>query len=245
MPLHASSAADDETLLRSALRGDEESMHQLVQRLQPVVRASICAKLRKRPRYTRGRSLGAPIDDLVQDVFVSLFARRCQTLRSWRPERGSSLRGFVGLVAERQVGMTLRSRRRNPFYEEATETESLQQLAGAMKAPDATWTALESRDSLRALLVGLHERLSAQGRLVFALLFLQGCTIERTLEMTGLSQAALYAWRSRLTRQARELRAQPSAGAREICSRTSLFSSEQVRTPPARAKESSSKQAGR
>ena len=187
-------------------------MQRLVQRILPSVQARVAIALLRRRKQARGRSLKEASEDLVQDVFATLFARQGQVLRSWSPERGLALRGFVGLVAERQVGMTLRSGRRSPFTEDATECEQLQRQAAAA-VPSSMHAcqggaALESRDLLRVMLQRLRERLSEQGYFIFELLFVEECTIEQVTELTGLSRDALYAWRSRIARQAREIHEQ-------------------------------------
>jgi RNA polymerase sigma-70 factor (ECF subfamily) len=67
------------------------------------------------------------VEDLSQEVFLTLFSRDAHVLRSWQAERGSSLESFVGLVAERQVLSFLRgggaemsgnaSQARNPWMD--------------------------------------------------------------------------------------------------------------------------------
>ena len=150
------------------------------------------------------------MEDLTQDVFLSLFANDGRVLRRWQAERGLSLQNFVGLVSERQVASSLRSGKRNPWKEEPTPTEDLDAAA----LDDGPEEVTASREQLRLLLDGLRERLSPLGRQLFELLFVQELSVPETMAASGLSADAVYAWRSRLRRLARELLAELSGKSR-------------------------------
>jgi len=51
-----------------------------------------------RNRSAAGRDVRQEVADLIQEVFMALFADDARVLRSWQPERGLSLDNFVGLV---------------------------------------------------------------------------------------------------------------------------------------------------
>jgi DNA-directed RNA polymerase specialized sigma24 family protein len=203
--------ADDVALVERSLAGHKDGMQRLVERLLPVIQARVGGALVRRRGQARGRSLRQESEDLVQEVFAALLERQGRVLRMWRPERGLSLKSFVALVAERQVGMILRTGRRNPFTEDPTESDALERhheqaggaAAGSIELPFEA--RLESRDFLRAVLERLRERLSPQGYFLFELLVVQDCPIEEATELTGLSREALYTWRSRIGRLAREI----------------------------------------
>src|SRR5678809_1143147 len=95
------------------------------------------------------------IRDRVQQVFVVLLAEEARVLRQWDPARGASFEGYVGLVAEREVISTLRSRRRSPWQDEATDEEELSRLPSA--APDRELTLVQ-----RGLLVRVIARAEAR-----------------------------------------------------------------------------------
>ena len=208
----AAVAADETARVSAALNGDATAMKCLVERLMPWVRVHVkLALLRWRP-LVAGRSLEHAVDDLTQDVFVALLARGAHGLRNWCPARGLSLRSYVALVAKRQVGMTFRSRRRNPFTEIATDSEQLQAahvrcVSNVANMVDREAVRIEHRDQLRGLLALLHGRLSERGFAIFERLYFDECTIDEAALLTGLSPGALYAWRSRIARHARQLAA--------------------------------------
>ena len=174
----------------------------LVDALTPVIQARVARCLLKwRAGPAAGRDVRQEIEDLSQDIFLVLFAKNGKVLLSWEPERGLSLQNFVGLVTERQVTSILRSGKRSPWKEDPTLTEELDTTD---EADPETETA--SRLTLRNLLRRLTEELSPLGRRLFDLLFIQGLSVAEACIQTGMSDAAIYAWRSRLRRLANRIR---------------------------------------
>lgn len=186
-----------------ALAGDPAAIERMVVLLTPVLQARIARTLFS---YRRGGSAGRDVHqevaDLVQEVFLLLFAQDGKVLRSWQPDRGLSFENFVGLVAERQTVSLLRSGRRSPWKEDPTLAEDLDfhQAAG----PEAE-DVVASRDHLRHLFQRLKEELSPLGRQLFELIFVQELDVGEVIGRTGLSADAVYAWRSRLRKLARRL----------------------------------------
>ena len=145
---------------------------------------------------------------MVQEVFAALFANDARVLRAWDPKRGSSVANFVGLVAEREVGMILRTGRRSPWTEDPTEDIALAQVAGDDARGELS---MLSRDLVQALLARLRTELHPRGLELFQLLIVDEKPIAEIAEATQLSAEALYAWRSRLLRLARQIAAELSA----------------------------------
>ena len=206
LSLSSGSADNEVDLVRSALDDAPGAMPRLLTFLLPLVRKRVRRALLRHRARVGFSMIDHVCEDLVQDTLVTLLDRRSHVLRSWCQERGS-LRGFVGVVAERQVGMVLRSACRSPFTELATDCEGLERAQARSEAFTAGCEAAnaESRNSLRVLSALLREHLSERGYFVFEVLFLEQCSTERALERTGLSRDALYAWRCRIIRQALRL----------------------------------------
>ena len=202
-------------LVREALAGNQDARTRLVAALTPVIEARVARTLLARRSYLGAdRNVRQEVEDLTQEIFLSLLAKDAHVLRSWQPERGLSLENFVGLVSERQVVSFLRSGKRNPWK---VEPSQLEDLAGEAldRGPEEIKA---SREQLRLLLERLQERLGPLGRQLFELLFIQERSLPETIAASGLSADAVYAWRSRLRRLARELLAEllgNSASARE------------------------------
>jgi RNA polymerase sigma factor (sigma-70 family) len=201
-------ATQDE--VRSALAGGEPALARLVQRLTPVIQSRVArGLLLRRTGLAAGRDLRQEVEDFTQEIFLVLFADGARVLRSWQPERGLSLRNFVGLVAERQTASILRSGKRSPWKEDPTLPEDFEQAASGSGPEEIT----ASREQLTLLLHRLTEELSPLGRQLFDLLFVRELSLTEVVEQTGLSSDAVYAWRSRLRRLARRLLAEKSESA--------------------------------
>lgn len=215
-----SALGPDQQLVEDALGGQTEAMQRLVSELIPTVQARVGALLLRRRGQTRGRPIRQEAEDLVQEVFAALFERQGRALRSWQPERGLSLRGFVGLVAEREAGMILRTGRRNPFTEDPSDDEVLERHQLARTDVLTLGGQVESRDLLRAMRDALQERLSPQGFFFFELLFVEERGVAEVAQATGSSRDAVYAWRSRIMRLAREVYQQiqdsPASSRRDV-----------------------------
>ena len=194
-------------LVQKALAGDQVALTRLVAVLTPVIQARIARPLRaRRSRLASACNIHQDVEDRTQDVFLFLFADDARVLRSWQAELGLSLENFVGLVSECHVISFLRSGKRNPWKEEPSPVENLD---GVAMDPNPEVVAA-SREQLRLLLDRLDEELSPLGQFMFQLLFVQEMSSEETMAASGLSAAAVYAWRSRLRRLARELQAEMS-----------------------------------
>lgn len=197
------------TLIERAASGERAASAALVAGIAPALRARVTRTLARRRGQSAGRVLRPDVEDLIQEVFAALFADRCRALRAWDPARGLGFLGFVGLVAEREVGMRMRSRRQNPWTEEPTADDSLQHLGGTA---DGLALQIESRDLLRRIVDRLRERLTPQGSRYFLWFFVEARSVRAVGEETGVSAEALYAWRSRLARAVREILAELAAG---------------------------------
>jgi RNA polymerase sigma factor (sigma-70 family) len=190
-----------------ALAGDTAALARLIRASTPVIQARVARGLLLwRQGGNAGRDVRQEVEDLTQEVFLVLFADDGRVLRSWQPERGLTLAGFVGLVAERQVASILRSGRRSPWRDDPTLPARLDEIADG-QGPEAL---VASREQMRRLLDRLTEELSPLGRQLFQLLFLDELAIDDAARQTGLSPEALYAWRSRLRRLCRRLLAEMS-----------------------------------
>lgn len=198
---------DTSDLLREALVGDPAALTRLVAALTPVIQARVARTLLgRRSRFGADRNVRQEVEDLTQEIFLSLFSKNAHVLRSWQAERGLSLENFVGMVSERQVVSFLRSGKRNPWKEDPSVMEDLD-VAALDRGPEEVTAG---REQLRLLLDRLRETLSPLGRQLFELLFVQELSLPEAMAASGLSADAVYAWRSRLRRLAQELLAEMS-----------------------------------
>ena len=191
---------DTTNLVQEAAAGDAAATRALIAALTPLIKARVHRALRRRSSV--GRDVQQEIDDLTQDVFAALFSRDARVLRAWDPTRGLSLNNWVGMVAEREVSSIMRSHRRSPWTEEPTECDTFARSACDRPCPE---TRAVGRQVLEQLLGELRGRLSGKGRQMFALLMIEQRSVEEICTTTGLKRDAVYAWRSRLAKLAREV----------------------------------------
>jgi RNA polymerase sigma-70 factor (ECF subfamily) len=188
--------------LERALAGERSALRTVVGALTPVIQARVARILvRHRSAARGGRDIRQEVEDMTQDVFVALFDRDGRVLRSWDPERGLSLRGFVGLAAERHTLSRLRSPKRNPWTEEPVD--GLEPAVGDEQDPPEV--GVVSRELFQQLADRLREELTPLGLHLFDLLYLEQQPVEAVCASAGMSPAAVYAWRSRLGKRLRRL----------------------------------------
>ncbi len=197
-------------LLKRALAADPGAVRALVEIVLPVIRARATLALRRRAAAERrGRDPHQERDDLAQDVLGALFAEHGRVLRSWDPERGLSLKNYVGLVAARQIASILRSGRRSPWSEEPAPDSELAGLAETAPPPDI---AIGARQLFDRIVERLEEELSVRGMALFRALVFEEQSVPVVCGAFAMSEEAVYAWRSRLLRRARELAVELQAG---------------------------------
>jgi RNA polymerase sigma-70 factor (ECF subfamily) len=195
---------DERELLERALDGDKDATRRLVRVVMPIVQARV-ARVLVRRRGGSGRDVRQEVEDLAQDVFAALFADRGRVLRAWDPARGLSLASFCGLIAEREASSILRSGRRSPWKESATELEELDRDLGADKGAELR---VASREQLEQLVTRLREELSPRGLELFHRLIVEEESVESVCASTGMKPDAVYAWKSRLAKAVRKLAAE-------------------------------------
>lgn len=187
--------------LEAALEGQRQAIGELVATLTPVIQARAARALARSGRG-RGRDARQELSDLVQEVLLLLFRHDAQVLRGWKPTGGLSLVNFVGLVAEREVGHIARSGRRSPWALDPTEETALERAAPAVASAEA---GVGARDLFERVHERLQVELSDQALQLFRLLVIEELPAAEVGTITGLSADAIYTWRHRLLRRARQL----------------------------------------
>lgn len=200
--VHASLSPED---VQRALTGDRGALRAFVDALTPTIQARVARTLLRRRPMGPARDIRQEVEDLCQQVFVSLFANQARALRAWDPDRGLPLTAFVGLLAEREVNSVLRSQRRNPWTDDPTEDQQLDTIVHDDTGPEQS---AASRELLSALFGRLRESLSERGMQMFVWLYVDGRSVDDVCTMADMNADAVYAWRSRLGKQVRALAAE-------------------------------------
>lgn len=188
-------------LVERALARDPEAVRQLVRELRPVIQSRVVRVLLSQRNLARGRDVRQDVEDLVQQVFVALFADGGRTLRRWDPGRGMSLLSYIGCVAERDARSVLRSRRQSPWTEEPTLDEDIEQPVTSV-SPESE---AHRRQLLASVLDRLRARLSERGLALFQLLVVEEQPVEQVCAVMAMKAEAVYQWRCRLTRLTRTI----------------------------------------
>ncbi len=192
-------AASDERVLARALADDRAALSELASRLAPIIRQRVARVLRRRGGAGQPR---CALDDLTQEVFVRLLASDRRALRARDPARGLSVSRFVAMIAEREASSVLDSQRRTPRSDGLELHADLDEVHGAEEPGEQRQIA---RDLAVKLCEGLHAWLSPRGRALFQLLYVRDEPLEAVARRFGMPRSAVYAWRSRVGKRAREL----------------------------------------
>jgi DNA-directed RNA polymerase specialized sigma24 family protein len=187
--------------LARVLAGDAAAVRALVAAFTPVIQARAMRALARRGGKS-GRDPRQELGDLVQEVFLVLFRDGAHTLRAWDGAKGLSLLNFVGLVAEREVVRIASSGRRSPWALDPWADADLEEVAGAVESAEA---GAGSRELFDRVCAQLEEELHPRAMELFRMLVVEEVPIPDVCAYSGLSADALYNWRSRLLKRAREI----------------------------------------
>lgn len=191
----------DQLLLVRALADDRAALAALVSRLTPIIQARVARVLRRR---ASAGQLRCAVADLTQEVFVRLLASDRRALRAWDPARGLSLSSFVGLIAEREASSVLDSQRRTPRSDQLELHGDLEELSHGWGEPTGERQQI-ARDLVAKLCERLRAWLSPRGRELFELVYVQQEPLASVAKRFGMPPSAVYAWRNRVGKRAREL----------------------------------------
>jgi DNA-directed RNA polymerase specialized sigma24 family protein len=189
-----------EILVQRAIARDRAALRELVALVTPVVQARVARAVIARRAGQPPEVVRQEVEDLTQEVFVALFDDDARTLRAFRPERGLSLKNFVGLVAEHQVANIFRSGRRRPWQREPFVAADIDMLAAPVGGPES---AALTKDLAEELLARLRTALSPLGLALFQRLLVDEEPVDAVATAMEMTIDAVYAWRSRLGRLVR------------------------------------------
>jgi len=188
-------------VVQAAIAGDVEAQGRLVRGLTPEIQFQVGKMLRRwRTGSAASRDLRQEMEDMVQEALLELFEDDAKVLRRWDPER-LPLEAFAGYIARIRCAEVLRSRR-SPWREEPQEPNDLDR-ASQGASPERSSL---SRDLLGKVYLCLVARFKPDDMALFELLVVGERSPQDTAERTGKSVDAVYQWRSRLYRRARECR---------------------------------------
>jgi len=194
-----------EALVARAIAREADAVRTLVRALGPVVQGRVAKALfRRRGGGAQGRDVAQEVDDLSQEIFLSLFEHDARALRAWEPSRGP-LGGLVALIADHHVHAVFRSGRRRPWSADLDVLPDPDAPEAATHGPEAK---VASKEALDVLLSRLRAELSPKGFDVFVRLYVEEQSVESVAAELAMTTDALYAWRSRLSKLVKRLAAE-------------------------------------
>jgi DNA-directed RNA polymerase specialized sigma24 family protein len=188
-------------LYNAALTQEPAAVRRFVVRITPLVQARVARTLLKY-RGASSMDTAQEVKDMLQEVLLVLFAHDARVLKAWDEERGLSLENFIGLVSERETISMLRSGKRSAWRETSTDETTLFEAASVHNHTEAS---LLSADMLKVLLQQMHLHTSPLGFAVFRMMFVEERSVEDICTQLSMSDDAVYAWKSRLVKQAKKL----------------------------------------
>ncbi len=199
-PLTSSSTDGERDRVERAIGKDPEAVRSLIRAIGPVIHGRV-AKALVRRRGGAGRDVSHEIEDMTQEVFLSLFENDGKLLRAWDPARGP-LGAFVALLADHHVYSTFRSGKRRPWSDDLDVIAEPEATESTARSPEVR---VASKQALQALLDRLRAELSPKGFDVFLRLYVEEQPIEKVSQELGMTADSLYAWRTRLSKLVRTL----------------------------------------
>lgn len=211
--------------VQAAISGEPTALSWMLDELTPVVQSQAARALLRYNEKSSRRSIQQEVEDLTQEIFLWLFENDGRILKSWLPEQGVPLSGFI---AHRKVMGIMRSQKRSPWTEEPTLAEELEHRKASQQAASFTHAELSLTNTedpedkiafkqiLQLVIEELNGSLSPLGRFLFSLLYVEQRSVDEVGQQLGMTKDALYAWRSRIGRISREILTQIRA--KEVCS---------------------------
>ena len=193
-----------EDLLRRARAGDAKAVHDVVQKIEPWCRVRIAKVLLGAPYASR-----ADVDDILQDTLLVFLKAEGGPADRWERAKGS-FENFAAGKAEHLALDLRRKRRKEGSWFDAEDRESAEPEVDSSRTPERQ---LASRQLLAESLRVCRAEQSSQGKEMLQMLIVDRLGVREVAEMMCMEPAAVYAWRSRLTRRLKEIAQQMGAGA--------------------------------
>ncbi len=127
-----------------------------------------------------------------------------RVLGAYDPTRGASLEGYVGMIAERELGnirqkeLDAQKRKTNTL---AIAVDRIDEVARSTDSPEEN---LEGRRLSEQLGVYLEAQLPPKGRMICRYVYGDHAPIERISEILGVSRQVVYNWQHRIRKLAQE-----------------------------------------
>jgi RNA polymerase sigma factor (sigma-70 family) len=184
-----------------AVAGNKAARREVVDVLTPIIQKHVLRVLLRYRRAAGGRDIRQEMEDLTQDVLLTLFKDQGRELCRWNPAQGGAFSTFIGIVTEREIFSILRSKRRNPWTEEPIGGDEIDLDDGRSSAE----IQVASREMYEIILDRLKAQLSDEGLQLFHMILIDERSVEDVCAITSKKPDAVYQWRARLLGRVRKI----------------------------------------
>lgn len=188
------------SIIERATRGDQAAESEILDMILPSIKKAVGTVLKRCGRI-EARDYRQEMEDIAQDVLLSLFEDKGKKLLLWDPSRGLSLPKYVELISRNMTVSILRSRRKNPWGARPVEPIDLESLAGST---DNLEDAIERSQLRVAIHTAVSAELTTKGRTVLQGI-LNNIPDEDIAKSNQMTTNAVHVWRSRIIKIAKKV----------------------------------------
>ena len=198
---HSYHDADDDQLLKGCVFNHREARTEFFRRYESYIRSIV----RKTVNRYCNRVDQTVMEDLVQEVFVALFAGHCRRLRMFKGKNGCPLRAWVRVISMRTTVSQMRKwKHHSALPGEENSSGSLKMIDPSTR-PDTVYESRLDRERSK-MIFELVESLSDEDRELFNMIYIDEVPVTEMTARLKIQRGALYMRKnrviSRLRRQA-------------------------------------------
>jgi RNA polymerase sigma factor (sigma-70 family) len=186
----------ERTLIAGCMKGDKSSWDEFVRQYSNLVYHTIRKTLTLHHTDPRDEV----VEDLYQDVFISLLADDGRKLKRFRGDHGCTLASWLRMIVARRTIDHLRKCKK-PVY------PSDESLPGTT----ADEADEERKEGAFQRLAGAIDQLQPRERILIELFFRQNLSAQDVATILGLSVGAVYTQKSRIVAKLREMLEKPDS----------------------------------
>ena len=185
----------DRDLLLSCFHGQEGAWNTFVFRFSRLIYHSIYQTFRAK-NYSFDLQI---LEDLHQEVFLSLFDNNHRKLRQYKGKNNCSLASWLRLIASRTAIDFLR-KQRNPLYLDDAVEDKKKLMENLVDESDPPDKSLEKEESYQ-IFKNIIQELSPRDRYLFELSCGQELPDKEIAQIMNLSISAVYMRKSRIKKK--------------------------------------------
>ena len=185
--------ADDDKLLKGCVFNHREARTEFFRRFESYIRSVV----RKTVSRYCNRVDQSVVEDLVQEVFVALFAGHCRRLRMFKGKNGCPLRAWVRVISMRTTVSQMRKWKHHSALPGEEGSAGSLKLVDPTTRPDNAYEARAERERSK-MIFELVESLSEEDRTLFNMIYIDEVSVPEMTERLNIQRGALYMRKNRV-----------------------------------------------